>query len=190
VRLKTNVRLHGPLADRFGATFQYHVANPAEALWALMKTLPGFRQAFREYDEYFVVVGGEFATDRDLLLLGHGGADIDIMPAIAGAAFGFGVALATALTSSIGATAAGIVGAVTSAIITAAVTTAISYGLSAALSSTPQQNAKGNRSLESYGFSGPVNTSDQGVALPVAYGEVIAGGAVVSLRFISTGSQG
>lgn len=55
-----------------------------------------------------------------------------------------------------------------------------SMGLSQMMAPGPETDGSEN---ESYLFNGPVNTVQQGVPVPVAYGELIVGGATISTSF-------
>ena len=52
-------------------------------------------------------------------------------------------------------------------------------GISSMLAPTPQPGTTGE-SIQNYAFNGAANTTRQGVAIPVCYGQLMVGGAVIS----------
>jgi predicted phage tail protein len=51
-------------------------------------------------------------------------------------------------------------------------------GIAQLLAPTP--DTPSDTDMENYSFSGAVNTTQQGVAIPVCYGQLMVGGAVIS----------
>lgn len=192
MRRMRELRLYGHLREQFGDSFRFMATCPAEAIRAAFKLVPGFRAAFNEVPHYVLAAG----VDGDLqglageeLRLWTDAEIIEVVPVIEGTDFGISAAVAGALAAA-GASAgvASFVGTLVSTLVIGMAVSAISYGISAALAPSPQRNEKGNRSLESYGFSGVEQTTDQGVPVPVWYGEMIVGGPVISFRIVSQNS--
>ena len=156
---------------------------------------------------YRVKVGKEQATPNDLSLLGLPWSErevFSITPVVAGAGSGFGrflggVALIGASflfpgAGLFGASAFGVFGPLAPATIGTLTTvgTALSAvgaglvfgGVSEIISPTPQpsslERGKEAARLESFSFSGITNTSQQGLPVPIAYGRVFVGSAVIS----------
>ena len=68
---------------------------------------------------------------------------------------------------------------------------AITFGINLALQGVTQMMTKGPETDKAeankgYLFNGPVNTTQQGLPVPVAYGELVVGGAVISTSFQSS----
>lgn len=186
------LRLYGHLREQFGESFRFMATCPAEALRAAFKLVPGFRQAFMEVPHYVLAAGlpGEmYGLAGEELRLWTDAEIIEVVPVIEGTDFGISAAVAGALMAA-GASAgvAGFVGSVVSTLVIGLAVSAISYGISSALAPSPERHEKGNRQLESYGFSSAEQTTDQGVPVPVWYGELIVGGAVASFRIVSQNS--
>ena len=162
---------------------------------------------------YRVRVGKEEATPADMSVLGLPWSEreaFSITPVVAGAGRGFGSFLLGGLligasflfpgaglfgtTGLFGAGGAGVVGVSSSAVLTATtVGTALSAvgaslvlgGVSQMISPTPPSGLElkeANR-IQNFSFSGITNTSQQGLAVPVAYGRVVIGSAVISSGF-------
>ena len=53
-------------------------------------------------------------------------------------------------------------------------------GVASLLAPTPPKPKERPEDIGSYGFDGPANTTRQGVPIPVCYGQLIVGGAVIS----------
>jgi predicted phage tail protein len=159
---------------------------------------------------YRVRVGKEEATPSDMSVLALPWSErevFSITPVVAGAGRGFGSFLFGGLligasflfpgaglfgtTGLFGAGGAGIVGVSSSAVLTATtVGTALSAvgaalvlgGVSQMISPTPPSGLElkeANR-IQNFSFSGITNTSQQGLAVPIAYGRVVVGSAVIS----------
>lgn len=188
------VRLYGVLGARFGRVHRLVVNSAAEAVHALAVQLQGFEQFFYEAKDrgmVFAVFHGRRNIGQDELGHPPGRAEIRIAPVIAGSKKAglvqtmIGVALiavATFATMGVGGGFAaagvggmwGVVGAV---------------GISLALGGVAQMLTKTATGLDSsdsaenspsYSFNGPVNTQAQGNPVPLGYGRMIIGSAVLS----------
>lgn len=177
------IHLHGSLAH-FGERFALDVRDPAEAVRALGIQLPGFREAI-EADSWHVIRGpledGD-SLDEDGLTVALGNQnEIHILPAIEGAGDGAGkviggIALigASFIPGLNAAVATGLLGMGTSMAL---------GGVSMMLAPSPQSNYDERESpaeRPSFLFDGPVNTSTQGLPVPVIYGRIRTGSIVVS----------
>ena len=169
---------------------------------------PGFRQYLIEAAdagvEFEIKKGEEFVGEEDLLL-SLSSDDIIITEVPAGSKSGgakllIGAALiATAIiapqfmfmagqgglvsTGSVGAALSGSMGTGVQIATMAAIGTGLqlaAMGISQMMAPGPETDGSEN---ESYLFNGPVNTVQQGVPVPVAYGELIVGGATISTSF-------
>jgi predicted phage tail protein len=182
------IRLSGKLGKQFGRVHRLAVESTAEAVRALCVMLPGFQTELMTSKDrgiaYACFVGKTNISKDDLQLAGGG--DIRIAPILAGAKSGgflqtvLGVALIAAsfFVPGLGAFA----------------TPLLSMGVSMALGGvmqmlSPQQNqssaADKVENGASYNFNGPVNTTAQGNPVPVLYGRMIVGSAVISAGILA-----
>ncbi|EJO28179.1 tail assembly protein [Achromobacter marplatensis] len=188
------VRLYGWLGTQFGRVHRLAVRNAAEAVRALCVVLPGFEKALTDSE----VRGVRYACFLGKRNLGAeefglpcGDDDIRIAPIPAGAKNGglFQTILGAALIAS------AFVLPQTGLILALSKTGAIAapallgMGISMAMGGvvqllSPQQRGLSTRDSPdngaSYSFNGPVNTSAQGNPVPVLYGRMIVGSAVIS----------
>lgn len=203
------VRLYGDLGRQFGRLHRLAVLTPAEAVQALCAVLPGFERAFvgrpgQRARRYHVFVGR--GAGRESIALAQAGdavgvvEPIRIVPVIEGAKRGgifqivLGAALLVFAPYAAGAlfamgTAFGTAAAIGVATYSAAIGQALILGGIVQLVS-PQRRASSSAerpdNLPSYGFdNGPVNTTQQGLPVPLAFGRVVIGSAEIS-RGLST----
>lgn len=181
------VRLYGRLGARFGRIHMLAVSSAAEAIRALCVLVPGFERALADSDahgvRYACFLGKRNIGEDDLHELV--GADaIRIAPVIAGAKraglfqtiLGAAILVVSAVTyNAYGATAGW-------SMMTSMGAT-LALGGSVQLLSSQQRGLSARDSPEngaSYNFNGAVNTSAQGNPVPVLYGRMIVGSAVIS----------
>lgn len=179
------IRLYGKLGARFGRVHRLAVANAAEAARALCVLLPGFKQELATSEErgirYAVFVGKE-NVGEDRLHEPPGGQDIRIAPVLHGSKRGgvlqtiVGVVLVVvgAVISYFGGGLGAPIMKIGAAMILGGVVQMLSpqpRGLSA--KDSPNNGA-------SYNFNGPVNTTAQGNPVPILYGRLVVGSAVIS----------
>lgn len=175
------VRLYGALAKKFGREFKYDVNSPMEAVAALKATVPGFEAHLIEHSApgYHVFTGREnIGVDQ----LSHPTNQvIRIVPAIVGAK-------KEGVLQTILGIVLVVVGLFTwwydgTAIIQLGAALIIG-GVSQMLFAPPKPKNAGERenpnNRPSYSFDGPVNTAQQGNAVPVGYGRLIVGSQVIS----------
>lgn len=188
-----DVRLYGKLGAQFGRVHRLAVANTAEAIRALCVVLPGFEQALVSSEERgirYACFLGKRNIGEDEIRVPPGDDVIRIAPILAGAKQGglfqtlLGAALIVAafyMPASI-ALPLGAKGAIAAPMM-------LSMGVSMALGGVVQMLSPQQRGLSakdgpdngaSYNFNGPVNTSAQGNSVPVLYGRMICGSAVIS----------
>lgn len=182
------VRLYGRLAKFIGKrVLEADVASAAEAVRFLVANWPELEQHMA--DQHYRVTVGDYDLSAEELSAPAGQQDIKIIPVVAGAgAVGriiAGVALiAFSLLFAPGAALAG--GLFTLG--PTAVSIGVGIGVSLALGgvaqlltpvpTTPKEDKDPRRN--SFSFSGIQNTSRQGVAVPVIYGETLVGSVVIS----------
>jgi predicted phage tail protein len=190
------IRLYGKLGAQFGRIHRLAVASTAEAVRALSVLLPGFEREMmtsRERGVRYACFLGKENIGADQLHLAGGG-DIRIAPVLAGAKAGV-------LQTIIGATlvaagvALGVYGVLTGNPLLATIGESIANaGLVITLGGviqmlSPQQSgtaaADGAANSASYNFNGPVNTTAQGNPVPLLYGRMIVGSAVISAGILS-----
>ncbi|WP_340618470.1 tail assembly protein [Xenorhabdus entomophaga] len=180
------IRLHGVLAAKFGATFEYAARDAPHAIRAMSKLVTGFEafmlNAHKQGFTFSVIVGGR-SYNKDELDMTKGHGDIHIMPVITGSkrAGLFNVVLGIAL----------IVVAWWNPLSWSA-STALFVGASGASMAmggisqmlAPQPPGLGMRespdNKPSYAFGSPVNTTVQGNPVPILYGSREIGGAIIS----------
>jgi predicted phage tail protein len=185
----TAVRLYGPLGHRFGREHHYDVSSPAEAVRALCATLPGFKAWMLEKTVLgYKILTGADAQSLETLDHPHGHQVIKIVPVVVGAeksplasvilgaamiaaTGGFGGAL------MISGMSAGFSGAM------AGMGWAMVIGGVASVFSDPPNNpgiTGDGASKPNTFFDGAVNTISQGNPVPVGYGRMRIGSAVIS----------
>jgi predicted phage tail protein len=202
------VKVYGTLRKLLGGRcrFEFEVDTPAQALKALCVNFPGLDRWLMDREAegtgFRVTVGRDAITQEspEALVLPWSEREVfSITPVICGAGQGFGQVLAgiglIALAIVAGPAGAGFLG-LGAGFISGATASAVSValgGLGASLllggvaqMISPQQNMGALTSgreaarLESFTFSGIVNTSKQGLPVPVAYGRLFVGSAVIS----------
>jgi len=183
-RIRT-VRLYGKLGTRFGRRFELAVASPAEAIQALCVLLKGFRRELLESKDKgiaYAVFAGKRNLTKEELELPPGRDEIRIAPILVGSKRG-GI-----LQTIIGAVLV-VVGAVVSYFGGGLGAPLMKFGAVMMLGGviqmlSPQPSGLSARDSPengaSYNFNGPVNTSAQGNPVPLLYGELEVGSAVIS----------
>ena len=203
------VKVYGALKERLGnqGRFEFDVNTPIEALKALIANFPGLDKWLIDSDAdgvgYKVLLGKETIEPEEGEVLGLPWSERDVFsitPVITGAKggsgkFWLGVGLIAAAvflgpaagaigakagfmgaaigTGTLGASAAVFVGQL-------GVYFALS-GIAEMLSPTPKvEGMKERERIESYSFSGIANTAQTGTAVPIAYGRVFTGSAIIS----------
>lgn len=188
------IRLYGKLGARFGRIHRLAVDSTAEAVRALCTMLPGFQQELMTSSDRgirYACFLGKKNIGQESLQLGGGLDDIRIAPVLAGAKAGGVLQF--------------IVGAVL--VVAGLVITGGTFGAGAPFGSAlimmgvsmmiggvvqmlvPQQAgssaADAVENGASYNFNGPVNTTAQGNPVPVLYGRMVVGSAVISAGILA-----
>lgn len=179
MKIKT-IRLYGKLGAKFGRVHQLAVANAAEAVRALCVLLPGFESHLANAPGGYTVFYGKENINADQLKHPSGSDDIRIAPVPTGAKrvgifqVVVGVVLIVAGYFTGGATWG-------PAMMVMGAGMAVS-GAVMMLSPQPKGSASADSSANnpSYAFNGAVNTEAQGNPVPLLYGELIVGSAVIS----------
>lgn len=186
------IRLYGKLGAKFGREFKMAVTSPAEAVQALCSQLPGFETHLTESKDngvgYAVFNGKHNLSVEQLSNLTAVDEEIRIAPIILGSKSGgvfqiiFGAVLVV-----VGALVlyffgwTGIGAIIGKALITMGISMIIG-GIVQLLMPAPKGNSAKDKAddLASYAFNGPVNTQAQGNPVPVLYGRLKVGSAVIS----------
>ena len=187
------VILNGELGKRFGKRHRLDVSTAGEAIRALVANFPAIERHLVDTQGvgYRVKLHKAPLTDIKELHQPVGGDTITVTPVIAGAGRGLGqILLGAALIAAsffipglpimagvLNTTAV----AIGNAVFYAGVSLALG-GVAQMLSPAPKTNEPQERpeNRPSYIFNGPVNTTSQGQPVPVGYGRLIVGGAVIS----------
>lgn len=202
------VKVYGALRKRLGqCRFEFDVATPAQAIKALCVNFPGLEKWLIDSEKdgvgYRVAVSREKVTEKDFtpLLMPFSDREVfSITPVVAGAGRGVGQILlgAALITAAIylGPSAAiggegflglqvgsGVIGGVAAAAAGNIGAFMVLSGIATAISPQPDTGLERGREaakLESFVFNNVVNTSKQGLPVPIAYGRVFVGSAVLS----------
>lgn len=186
------VLLLGELGKKFGRKFQLDIKNPAEAVRALCVNFPELEKHLVDSDKrnigYRVIVGKSDQKVEDL----HnpsGNQVIKFVPVLMGAKSGgvFGV-IAGAILVAVGVAANYFFpgNPVSPYLINAGVAMMIG-GVIQMLTPLPKTPKDEDRpdNKPSYVFNGAVNTTAQGYPVPVGYGRMIVGSAVISAGIVA-----
>jgi len=203
------VKVYGALRKRLGqCRFEFDVTTPAQAIKALCVNFPGLEKWLIDSEKdgvgYRVAVSKEKVTEENVapLLLPFSDREVfSITPVVAGAGRGTGAILtglalitlavvtygsSLTFTGGVLAAKAGLTGfaATGAAMAAAAIPVGIGLvltGIAQALSPQPEPTSiEESAQLESFSFSNVVNTSRQGLPVPIAYGRVVVGSSVIS----------
>lgn len=199
------VKLYGELAEKYGKEWELDIESPSEAIRALMANNPSFRQFVSTSEErgvgYKVIVGNnELVNITGELSNPTGRQDIKIVPVIGGAKRGIGqiivgalmiyIAIQTGVVLADPGSVAVLAGEGSGVIMGTALSStgmmAVKFGgalilggIAAMLAPTPPTLSDAAKA-ENYSFNGADNTTRQGGAIPVCYGQLMVGGAVIS----------
>lgn len=197
------VKVYGELRKRLGqCRFEFDVATPAQAVKALCVNFPGLDKWLIDSEQdgigYRVKIGKEQVTEDSYGVLAMPWSErevFSITPVVAGSG-GVGRVIVGALlitasvfVPAIGPTAATIfgttfgavslgVGAIGAGLVLGGVADIISP-----MSPPGLEASKEAAKLANMSFSGIVNTARQGLPVPIAYGRVFVGSAVISSGF-------
>ena len=198
------VKVYGALRKRLGqCRFEFDVSTPAQAIKALCVNFPGLEKWLIDSEKdgvaYRVAVSKQKATEEDMSPLFMPFSDkevFSITPVVAGAGRGLGqiligAALITAAVVLAPTGGGGFLGAAGSGFFSAAASSAVGSigvslvlgGIAQAISPQPDTGIERGREaakLESFVFNNVVNTAKQGLPVPIAYGRLFVGSAVLS----------
>jgi len=204
------VKVYGQLREFLGqGRFEFVANTPQQALKALFANFPGLQKWMLDQEKdgmaYRVTVGQDVIHNDDVtgLFLPWSEREVfRIAPVLAGAGRGTGQILAgvglvaaaivlgpaaggfIGLGAGLAGGGAGIIGGVAATAIGAIGASLILGGVAQMISPAPAisslSRGKEAAKLESFSFSGVVNTSKQGLPVPIAYGRLFVGSAVLS----------
>ena len=193
------VKLIGEIS-KFGSTWETECANIRDIFKLIECQTPGFRQHLLDAADagigYEIKRGKDYLENADELLLSLNEEDILITEVPAGAKSGgarilAAIAIIAVVAATGGFGGAGLFGTTQVPLATGglnalgqlavglATNLAIS-GLSMLMAPGPETDSKQE---EGYLFQGPSNNMQQGLPVPVCYGELLVGGAPISLSF-------
>jgi predicted phage tail protein len=201
------VKVYGPLRKYLGqCRFEFVADTPAQAMKALCVNFPGLAQWLLDREAegmaFRVTRGRDKITNEapEGLVLPWSEREVfSIAPVIVGAGRTVGTILAGIVLVAVGIFTGGVGFGFSGFFATAGATASFGAGLAAAagniglfllvggvaqlISPTPSlgfNSGKEAARLESFTFSGIVNTSKQGMAVPICYGRAFVGSAVIS----------
>ena len=202
------VKVYGALRKRLGqCRFEFDVATPAQAIKALCVNFPGLDKWLIDSEKdgvgYRVAISKEKATEENVLPLLMPFSDrevFSITPVVAGAGRGVGTILlgAALIAVAIAVPGAGLAGTSLFASVGGAATFGaglaaaagtlgiglVLTGIAQVISPQPEVSdldaGRDAAKLESFSITNVVNTSRQGLPVPIAYGRVFVGSAVLS----------
>lgn len=187
------VFLHGALGEQFGVEHRLDIDTAAEAVRAFCVNIPEFMGVIRE-GSYHLVRGVDLETgisldERMALAYRLGNGDLHIAPCVEGSKNGgglkavLGVALIGIAFVFSGGAVAGLAGAVPGLGGAISWGNVAMFGAVLAISGVAQMlspEKKEEKSQDSFLMNGPGNAYEQGLPIPLVYGEVITGGLLVS----------
>jgi len=185
------VKVYGALRKRLGrCRFEFDVATPAQAIKALCVNFPGLEKWLIDSEKdgvgYRVAVSREKVTEQDMspLFMPFSEREVfSITPVVAGAGGGGGFGQFLLGAALIGASFIPGVGAFAVSALQAVGTSLALSGIANIISPQPNpslERSKEAAKLESFVFNNVVNTAKQGLPVPIAYGRVFVGSAVLS----------
>jgi len=176
----TQVILHGILAKEFRKNFSLAIKRPKEVFDAISCSHSNFRNRIAELANqgihFALLVDGKKIAELQELNIQKESQEIHLVPLIIGAG---GVALVGALGFS---TAVGTGGAFAAAAINAVIVGVVSMGIQMALAPKPKMDRPEsvvNSAKQSFLFSSKANIAEQGIPVPVGYGRLRVGSAVI-----------
>lgn len=187
----TNVYLYGHLGRKFGWRWRLDVQSPAEAVRAIMANRPDFQAHLMKHSlpGYRVFIGDDPIKDATGLQYPCGRQAIKIVPVVAGAkdawiniVIGAVIIVASVVSFQwygVSASVALMFGGIGATLVVG--------GVSQLLATTPTspEAAEREQNKPNTFFNGPVNTIAQGHPVPVGYGRLRVGSAVISAQILT-----
>ncbi len=192
-----NVTLHGILAKEFKKAFCLEIKRPKEVFDAISCSYGNFRNRIVELAHqgihFVLLVDGKKITTMEELSIASDNQQIDIVPLVCGAGragmaiavialgvltAGAGFAIGAGMGAAFLGSSAGLVG---QSLVSIGVGIAM-MGIQMALAPKPKMDrpsADVNSAKQSFLFSSKANTAEQGIPVPVGYGRLRVGSAVI-----------
>lgn len=181
------IRLYGELGRRFGRIHRFDVSTPAEALRALCANFKGLQDYFMNAHEQkiqFRVATAGADLSKIEQINDPASQTIKFIPVVVGAggdgAFQTFLGIALIVTGAVIAPFAPQAGAFFINTGIALTLGGIAQMLSPGPKAPDPSDYESDRNKPNNYFSGPVNTTAQGHPVPIGYGRLIVGGAVIS----------
>lgn len=177
------IRLYGELGNKFGERFELDVQSPAEAVRALCVLLKGFQKYLLDSEKdsvgFKVFDAGQELDEQGLHIKGSG--EIKFVPVIAGAnGEARVIAGAVLIVASVVMTATGFGAAAAPYVMNAGIALVIGGALEMIIGKPKVADPNDSENKVSYLFNGAVNTTAQGHPVPIGYGRLRVGSAVIS----------
>ena len=181
------IHLLGSMGREYGPKHRLDVGSVGEALRALNTLFPGFMKSIKKKENYNVCVGefdDEHALDETTIGMLYKKGDIFIAPEIEGRKAGVIATVLSAVLIVVGAILSaygmGVVGVPMMKLGAGLMLGGVCMMLTP-VPGTPEYNQReAPDERQSFLFDGPVNTNEQGGAIPIPYGRVLLGSTVVS----------
>lgn len=170
------VRLHGPLAQHFGMKWNLDIRSPIEAVAAIEANRPGFRKMINDLAAKGMVFrvrtrAHDYDNDDVNTTLGQA-TRLDIVPVVLGSSSGVRFVIGAVLT---------VVGFYFGQAWMVQIGISMMLGAVAEwLTPQPKKEDFEKKGLDSWTIGGPNNNADQGLPVPIIYGEVLTGGYPIS----------
>lgn len=183
---RIRIRLYGVLRERFGKEFCFVGRTPADAIRALCRMKDGFAEFLRGYEPGFHVLAGQEDLGEDDLL-NPTPRVVKLVPAVVAASAGSKILAGITLiavayfTGGLGTAAAAWWASTAAGLGASLVIGGAAELLANPPKFTPSGLDKGPNDTPTYAFQGPHMTTGQGNCVPLGYGRVRIGGALISL---------
>lgn len=183
----TEIFIHGKLGRKFGRKFKFSVCRPKDAILAIETIHEGFSKEMIEMakngQQYSMIINENSVISAEDFCGKKKISRIDIIPTIYGS--GAVVALVVGVVALVGAYAASTAGfALLASVLVAVAFSAISYGIQSLLAKPPETNspslsASTSATSKSFLFTNKENIKQQGNPVPIGYGRLRIGSAVI-----------
>lgn len=184
----TDIFLHGKLGQQYGKKFKFSICRPKDVFRAIETIHEGFSKTVAEYAQkglqYSIIVDGDTVSNEKEFSAKKNIKKIDIVPVVYGAGV---AALAVGAVALVAGIAAGGTATLIGSLLITVAFSAISFGLQSLLAKPPKANAVSqaastattSATSKSFLFSNRENIAGQGSPVPLGYGRLRIGSAVV-----------
>jgi len=182
------IKLYGELKDRFGESFKFDVRSASQAFGAMIRQVKGFGDAIMP-NRYYIMLG----NPKDNIFIGaeelnydlHKNKEIHVIPVVSGGGGNLGKIILGTVLFTAGLALVAINPALGASVALAGAGLFL-QGVAGVLTPVPKVNTDAYENREdannrpSFLFSGPVNTSQQGLPIPLVYGRMRVGSQIIS----------